>query len=252
MTTIDVKGVRIGEGRPKTIVSLMDASEDALLRTAERAVAAGADCVEWRADFFGDCHDCATVAHVGRRLRALLPHTPLVFTFRSAPQGGQSAISAEDYRGLVSATIQHEAADLVDIEACVGAHIAEALIREAHAKQTPTIVSNHDFAGTPGVENMVNQLTRMADLGADLPKLAVMAHSTVDCLHLMEASVQACDELQRPLITMAMGAHGKLSRLAGQACGNALTFCALGKPSAPGQVGLHEAIELLDRLYNIL
>ena len=252
MTTIDVKGVRIGEGRPKTIVSLMDASEDELLRTSERAVSAGADCVEWRADFFGRYRDRETVAHVGRRLRASLTHTPLVFTFRSAQQGGQATLSSEGYRELLSAVIQHDAADLVDIEACVGATIASTLIGDAHKKGMPTIVSNHDFARTPHVQDMVEQLKHMAALGADLPKLAVMAQSAADCMRLMEASAQAHDTLQRPLITMAMGEHGKLSRLAGEACGSALTFCALGRPSAPGQVGLREATELLDCLHNTL
>jgi methylthioribose-1-phosphate isomerase len=55
---------------------------------------------------------------------------------------------------------------------------------------------------------MVEQLKHMAALGADLPKLAVMAQSAADCMRLMEASAQAHDALQRPLITMAMGEHG--------------------------------------------
>ena len=252
MTTLDVKGVLIGEGRPKTIVSLMGTSEDALRRTAMDAVSSGADCVEWRVDYFGDRHDCKAVAQVGRRLRSSLSHTPLVFTFRSAQQGGQSPIRAEDYCELVSTVIQYGATDLVDIEACMGARLAKALIRKAHAKGMPTIVSNHDFAGTPGVEAMVEQLTYMAALGADLPKLAVMAHSAADCLHLMEATARAYDALRRPLVTMAMGANGKLSRLAGETCGSALTFCALGDPSAPGQVGLAEATRMLDLLHDAL
>ena len=252
MTTIDVKGVRIGEGRPKTIVSLMDTNEEALQRSAKNAAAAGADCVEWRADYYRESPNPQAMAQVARHLRASLLHTPLVFTFRSADQGGQGTVSTEDYRTLVQAVIQHDGADLVDVETCVGSATVKALVNEAHAYGTPAIVSNHDFAGTPDVASMTDQLTQMAALGADLPKLAVMAHSGADCLRLMEASERAHEATQRPVITMAMGAHGKLSRLAGETCGSALTFCALGKPSAPGQVGLGEAIDLLDRLHNIL
>ena len=46
MAVLDIKGVRIGEGRTKTIVSLMEADQEGLLATAARAVAAGADCLE--------------------------------------------------------------------------------------------------------------------------------------------------------------------------------------------------------------
>jgi 3-dehydroquinate dehydratase-1 len=126
------------------------------------------------------------------------------------------------------------------------------LVGRAHAQGIHSIVSHHEFACTPSTTWMVHKLKHMASMGAHMPKLAVMARSTSDCLRLMEATAMAHDELETPLITMAMGAEGALSRLAGEAVGSALTFCALEKPSAPGQVGLREATLVLDGLHRVL
>ena len=41
----------------------------------------------------------------------------------------------------------------------------------------------------------------------------------------------------RPIITMSMAATGVISRVCGEVFGSALTFGAVGKASAPGQIG---------------
>ena len=252
MTSLSVKGVQIGEGRPKTIVSIMGARTDVLLREALQAVNGGADCVEWRADYADDVHDPNSMARTAQELCEALPTTPLVFTFRSACQGGAQELSAQEYLELNQAIIKAKGADIVDIEMGMGNTAVGALISAAHEHGIYAIVSNHDFARTPSVSNMADQLTKMANLGADLPKLAVMAQSFSDCLRLMEATAQAKRTLGTPLVTMAMGEHGKLSRLAGEASGSSLTFCALEKSSAPGQVGIKEATEVLSLLHRVL
>lgn len=250
MNAIHIKGVCLGEGRPKTIVSLMDAEVGGLVQSARRAVDAGADCLEWRADFAHDCHDAAAMTQTGEELVRSLPHTPLVFTFRSTGQGGRQELCIDEYLALNQAIAAAHAADVVDIEVGIGDDNVRALVRAAHAQGLAAIVSHHDFAETPSVEWMTDQLARMAELGADIPKLAVAAQSAVDCLHLMEATAAAHRQLDRPLITMAMGACGTISRLAGEAVGSAATFCALGTASAPGQVELVTATKALDALHD--
>ena len=248
MNSFTVKGVCFGSGRPKTIVSLMDACEEALVTCAKRVVATGVDCLEWRADFASDLGKAA-VAHTGRTLMEVLPATPLVFTFRSAGQGGTRAIEPDVYTKLVHTVIEAQAADIVDVELGIGTDAVRELVTLAHAHGMRAIVSHHDFAGTPSVAAMEELIAQMAELGADLPKLAVMAHDVIDCLHLMEATARMRERLGKPLVTMAMGGAGTLSRLAGEATGSALTFCALDAPSAPGQVGLAQATAAMERLH---
>ena len=256
MRTFEVKGCVLGVGRPKTIVSVMgrdgDASGQSLVEQARAAVAAGADCIELRADSVREADDSAAMAALVRELGATLPHTPLVFTFRSAGQGGLRSLDAGAYAELNRAVIACGGADVVDIEAGIGDVATRELVDYARSHDVGSIVSHHDFAGTPPTSEMVERLVHMARLGADIPKLAVMAHSELDALRLMEATAQARSSLDMPLVTMAMGKAGALTRLAGEATGSALTFCALGTASAPGQVELGLASRCLDDLHEAL
>ena len=49
-----------------------------------------------------------------------------------------------------------------------------------------------------------------------------------------------------PIITMAMGSLGAITRAAGAVFGNAMTFGAAGKASAPGQIEVHTLKTILD------
>ncbi len=249
MAVLDIKGVRIGEGRTKAIVSLMEADAPGLLVAAGQAVAAGADCLEWRADFFGALDDPAAVVSTGQALMQALPRTPLVFTLRTTGQGGHVDLSPERAMVLTCATITAHAADLVDVEVGLGDRLVGALVRLAHDNGVRVIVSHHDFDAMPEVDWMVGCLVHMAELGADIPKLAAMSKSNQETHDLMRATALARDQLDVPLLTMAMGAAGVNSRLSGEVFGSALTFCALGQASAPGQVQLGEALPLLEAIH---
>lgn len=249
---ICIKGVTIGEGVPKTIVSILSADEEGLVEEARRAADAGADCVEWRADYFGEMWDASRLAQVARAIADALPRTPLVFTIRSKAQGGRVDVSTGEYADLVRAVVEDGRADIVDLELCAGDETVRELASRARARGMHSIVSHHDFCGTPEVGRMAGLLAHMAGLGASIPKLATMARSPLDALRLMEATAHAANRLSNPLLTIAMGSAGALSRLCGEAFGSALTFCALGSASAPGQVELSQARVLIDQLHAVL
>ena len=70
-------------------------------------------------------------------------------------------------------------------------------------------MSNHDFHKTPAQEDIIYRLRRMQDLGADLPKIAVMPQSPQDVLTLLAATLTMKEKYAtRPLITMSMGKSG--------------------------------------------
>lgn len=249
MAVIDIKGVRIGEGRPKAIVSLMDETLDALLDKAERAVAAGAEILEWRADFYPDITCTALAIDVCSALVEALPQTPLIFTLRSKGQGGQLELDDEAYAALVRAVAACGAPDLIDIELRLGDEMVRELVQLAQAAGVRAIVSHHDFEATPETEAMTELLVHMASLGADIPKLAVTPLNAQDPLRLMRATAQAREQVDVPLMTMSMGTAGQRTRLSGEVFGSTMTFCALGKPSAPGQVELQTALSTMDAIH---
>ncbi|WP_337018654.1 type I 3-dehydroquinate dehydratase, partial [Oceanobacillus massiliensis] len=56
----------------------------------------------------------------------------------------------------------------------------------------------------------------------------------------------------RPIITMAMAGKGVVSRLSGEVFGSAVTFAAVKKVSAPGQIGVAELKHALRVIHNSL
>ena len=55
-----------------------------------------------------------------------------------------------------------------------------------------------------------------------------------------------------PIITMSMSGTGVISRLCGEVFGSALTFGAVGKVSAPGQMGIEDLTTVLGLLHKSL
>ena len=93
----------------------------------------------------------------------------------------------------------------------------------------------------------------MQDMGADIPKIAVMPQSKKDVLTLLSAT----EEMTRchatsPIITMSMADTGVLSRLCGEVFGSSMTFGAAKKASAPGQMGVEDLSTVLDLLHKAM
>ena len=55
MTALEIKGMKIGEGLPKTIISLMDPTVDETIETIKTGIEVGVDAFEWRGDFAATC-----------------------------------------------------------------------------------------------------------------------------------------------------------------------------------------------------
>ncbi len=238
-TAVTVRGVRIGAGPPAIIVPLTAATADALVAQAADAVAAAPDVVEWRVDLLGGVADPRTVVAAGRRLVAALGGIPLLVTVRTADEGGHATVTAGAYVALYRAVLAAGLADLVDVEVMRDADAVRTLVGLAHDAGVVVVGSSHDFAGTPPQAELESRLLLMAERGADVLKLAVMPHDAGDVLALLGATWAVSRRVEQPLVTMAMGRAGVVSRLAGGVFGSAATFGTVGgsgTQSAPGQV----------------
>ncbi|OMD49193.1 3-dehydroquinate dehydratase [Paenibacillus borealis] len=251
--TVTVKNVTLGEGVPKICVSLIGATLTELKEEAEALKALAPDVVEWRSDFFAGVDNIEAVTEILEMIQAILPDLPLIFTFRSAREGGERQIATEDYIRLNKAAAASGFVDIIDVELFNEEADVQALIAAAHDCGVFVIVSNHDFQGTPSEEEIVSRLRKAQELGGDLPKIAVMPCSAADVLTLL-AATNRMQELyaDRPIITMSMAGEGVISRLAGEIFGSALTFGAAHKPSAPGQVAVAELRKVLELLHRSL
>ena len=249
MSCVDIRGCRIGEGRPKVILPIVERAEAAILEKAAQFSTLQADCVEWRVDHFDDARTPGAVARCLAKLRVALKDKLLLVTFRTKTEGGEQALSHPEYLAFLSLILDTDCADLLDIEFFTAGADLPLLVEQAHTAGVPVVCSSHDFAKTPPQAELVERMVQMQQAGADLPKLAVMPQSRTDVLELLAATAEMAEHHpETPVITMSMGALGAVSRLCGEAFGSAMTFANPGTASAPGQVGLDVVNAVLDSL----
>lgn len=250
---VEVRGVRIGEGIPKICVPIVGTTRDEILAAAKSFESVKKDVVEWRADWFEGVFDFAQVEAVLKELRRVLGNTPILFTFRTANEGGEKAIEPAAYAELNKRAAATGLIDLVDVEAFTGDEVVRDIIESAHESGVVVVASNHDFEKTPEKDEIVRRLRKMQELDADIPKIAVMPQSRKDVLTLLSATEEMVSEYaDRPIITMSMSATGLISRLCGECFGSALTFGAVGKASAPGQMNASDLSEILNLIHTRL
>lgn len=250
MSCVDIRGCRIGEGRPKVILPIVERAEAVILEKAAQFSTLQADCVEWRVDHFDDARTPGAVARCLAKLRVALKDKLLLVTFRTKTEGGEQALSHPEYLAFLSLILDTDCADLLDIEFFTAGADLPLLVEQAHTAGVPVVCSSHDFAKTPPRAELVARMVQMQQAGADLPKMAVMPQSRTDVLELLAATAEMAEHHpETPVITMSMGALGAVSRLAGEAFGSAMTFANPGQASAPGQVSLNIVNEVLDALH---
>lgn len=251
MNTVKIRDIEIGTGAPKIIVPIVGVTKEDIIEEAKTFDSIPIDVVEWRVDWFEGVFDFAKVEDVLKNLREVLGNIPLLMTFRTSKEGGEKAIEADAYAELNKKAAATGLVDLVDVEAFTGDEVVKDIIEGAHAHGVKVVASNHDFDKTPDKDDIVGRLVKMQEFGADIPKIAVMPQCKKDVLTLLEATREMAEEhADRPIITMSMAGTGLISRLCGEVFGSALTFGAVGKASAPGQMNasdLREILTLIDK-----
>ncbi len=253
MTPVVVRNIKIGEGIPKICVPIVGITKEEIIDEAKTFQNIPVDIAEWRADWFEHAWDIEKVKDVLAELRRVLKDIPLLFTFRTSKEGGEKSIEADNYAALNKAVAETGNADLVDVELFTGDEIVKDIIESAHKAGVKVVASNHDFDQTPELADMVGRLCKMQELGADIPKIAVMPQNKKDVLTLLAATEEMVREYaDRPIITMSMAGAGVISRLCGEVFGSALTFGAAKKASAPGQMGVKDLETVLNLLHKSL
>ena len=252
MKTVMLRNVEVGAGTPKVIAPIVGRTREEIVSLGKDLSAMKLDVVEWRADFYEDVFDIDKVLETLVVLRKAIGGKPLLFTFRTKKEGGEKDIDMDLYTRLNTAVAKSGNADAVDVEIFSGDDIVRKNIDAIHAAGKVVVGSNHDFDKTPSKPELVYRLRKMQDLGADLPKIAVMPRTKADVLTLLSATEEMTRYADRPIITMSMSATGVISRLCGEVFGSAMTFGAVGQVSAPGQIPVEQLSQSLQILHDAL
>ena len=252
MKVVTVKGVALGEGRPKICVPLVGCDIMALHNEIERIREAGADLVEWRGDCYSGILDCELRNEALALIRSGLPEMPILFTFRTIHEGGNRAVTWQEYLRLNRSVLNSGKADLIDVESRGNRKMVCELVSAAKENNVSVIASNHDFERTPAVDEIQKRLEEQYLMGADIGKIAVMPQCRRDVITLLEATEKVSKTSPIPIITMSMASNGLISRMAGEVFGSCITFGSAVEASAPGQIPVVELKQVLDIIHRHL
>jgi 3-dehydroquinate dehydratase-1 len=227
--------------QPLICTPLVATSANEILLELTSVLTKQPDIIEWRADFFEDISQADQVIAVANTIKKTAGHIPVIFSLRSAQEGGQPIpLSQEQAAELNVAVCRNTSIDYLDCELSSNPLYIRKLKDVAEMTGTKIIGSYHNFSCTPGREELVNQFSQAVKYRLDVAKVAVMPQCMEDVLTLLSASLEAKSKLSIPLIAISMGKQGVASRLIGGMFGSALTFGVGLEASAPGQVPIED------------
>ena len=207
----------IGSGdAPAVCVPLVSRDVQTLAAEAADAFSRRPDVLEWRVDYFDELADPARVAETLGAIRAAAPGVAVLYTRRSVAEGGERNPVAES-RVVAGYDLvcRRRLVEIVDCEVSAVDTTWNAIREASRRSQVSMIGSFHDFSGTPGQDELLARFRMARQRGADIAKVAVMPRVPEDVLNLLGATLRATEELPIPVISMAMGPLGIVTRLFG-------------------------------------
>ncbi len=250
---ITVRGLKIGEGSPKICVPLMGETREEILSEAKRITGFSPDLIEWRADCLADEPD--EDIHIGllAEIREAVGEIPVIYTFRT-DEGGGKEISESKYEELVTSVAKEGKCDLIDIEVFFLKMKARAVIDEIHSFSDAKVIgSYHDMTTTPDTAELIYRFSVIDHCNVDILKIATMPKKKKDVMRIMTATVLTCTRPDpKPIISVAMGKLGRITRFLGGFTGSAITFAEAGRESAPGQIEITELRKLIESVEKVL
>jgi 3-dehydroquinate dehydratase I len=164
---------------------------------------------------------------------------PVILTIRLAEEGGQWKQSDESRLPLFETALQHLTA--VDIE--LRSRLLDQVSALACRHQRALIVSHHDFAKTPPLDELRKIISAAANYGT-VAKIATLTKTEDDVATLRALFQENCSAA---LCVLGMGPLGPQTRVEFPKLGSCLTYGYLDIPVAPGQVSARELMQQLHR-----
>jgi 3-dehydroquinate dehydratase type I len=210
-------------------VSLCPKTIPEALRLIEESEDAQADLIEVRLDCLKSHHEMADLATHGK--------TPKIATNKPLSSRGMfSGAESERQKTLLSAA--KSGFDYVDTD--LSTSNLKEFISEIKKTGAKTVLSFHDFSGTPRPSELRGILEQEINNGADVCKIVTTAKRMEDNLTILNFTASVSSKTK--IIGFAMGELGKTSRLLSPLFGGFFTFASLkqGSETAAGQMSIQE------------
>lgn len=247
MKICKIKNIEIGKGMIKICVPIVDINENDIINTAKKISIKNIDIVEFRADYYENISDVEKTIELLKKIRKILNNKVLLFTLRTQNEGGKSNISESEYEKINTEIILSNCIDIIDVQCYISKTVADNIINIAHKENIKVIGSNHDFEKTPNEYEIIEKMIYMQNMKVDIAKIAVMPQKIEDTLTLLSATYKMYSNYATiPIVTVSMDSFGVISRVCGELFGSCITFGAVDKISAKGQIELDELRYILN------
>ncbi|MDR1567492.1 MAG: type I 3-dehydroquinate dehydratase [Streptococcaceae bacterium] len=224
----------------KIVVPLILTSQNQAFDIAEFVAA---DIIEWRADYLAFAEILSVAKTVKERFKK-----PLLFTVRTKKEGGNLALSNQEYLQLLTELLELQP-DYIDFEYFSYKEAIPEFKKRCKAKGVKLVVSYHNFKETP--KDLEQTLNDLLVTNPDVVKIAVKPRSFDDVLKVLSLNnnyTNAAEETpsnKAELVMLSMGELGVITRVAADLIGAAWTFAIVNQSSAPGQLDINQTKELL-------
>lgn len=220
-------------------VPITEANVQDALKAMKKAKERGADLVELRLDYIGELDD----AKIGDLVDGV--DIPKIVTIRPEKDGGFWRGDEKDRINMLQTCLSF-GAQYVDIEESTDIGWRYEISKACKDNGAQMIVSHHDFDKTPSKQEMIDICKNEFAAGARIAKIATTPKSIGDVCGVLSV-IELFKAEGKPIIAVAMGKLGMMTRIAGPQIGAYLTYAALekGKESAEGQIALEDMKTIL-------
>lgn len=141
-----------------------------------------------------------------------------------------------------------EIADMIDIDA--DNPELESIIRTAKRRRVKTEISHHEFERMPDRNEIAEMFLKLEKTGADILKIACFAAEEADTYSILEGA-SAYSQLKgaKPIVAIAMGQEGQVSRICAGDFGSVISYACGSVPTAPGQFNARQLSKYMDKYY---
>ena len=244
---VDARGRKLGGETPLLCTPLVGRTRERVLAEAASVIRQRPDIIEWRVDFFDAVGNTDAVIETARALRDIVGKRPVIFTRRSVSGGGERvAIGNEEVVLLYGAVAETRLVDFIDFELDNDPDHLRRVREDTQRHEIRLILSYHNLSYTPGLDYLVDRFLEAERLGADVAMVQVMPRDRADVLRLLAATAEADNKARIPLISMAVGPLGSVTRMIGGLFGSWLSFAVGESASAPGQIPIGDLVTVYD------
>ena len=239
-----IKNINIENFNPLVCVPVVESTIESSLDIARKMVDDGVKVIEWRLDYLKELSNIRALDEGLNKMASICNNTILIGTVRTISEGGNATLKEEDMKSYLTHIANSKASDFIDVEYYTYEKPRDVVAAVKKLGQK-VICSHHDFDETPQDDIIFTLLEEMECSECDTVKMAVMPTTSTDVTRFMDICNAFAMETDKLTITMSMGELGRVSRLAGNVTGSAITFGSFNKESAPGQIDYRKLEEII-------